>query len=243
MKTLLTIAGFDPSSGAGITADLAVFAAHGYFGISAITALTVQSTQGVSRTQPVAPELLRETLAYLAADIDIAGVKIGMLATAANVEVVATFLATLQDVPIVLDPVLRASSGRELLDPAGVEALARSLLPKVTWVTPNRSELPSLGVIPPNVGVIVTAGDSDASDLVLANATQTWLHGEHLESRSTHGTGCAYASALLCNLVSAPDGLQAARNAKQYVTEAIRRAPRIGRGTGPMALYWPLQRP
>ena len=242
MKTLLTIAGFDPSSGAGITADLAVFAAHGYFGVSAITGLTVQSTQGVRRTEPVSPELLRETLVCLANDIDLAGIKIGMLATAANVEVVTAFLRDLRPaVPVVLDPVLRSSSGRELLEPAGVLALTGQLLPLTTWVTPNNQELPSLGIIPSHIKVVVTGGDQDASDLVCLDGAETWLRGERLESQATHGTGCAFSSALLCNLVAGQHGLEAAGNAKNYVTEAIRRATPIGKGKGPMALSWPLK--
>ena len=241
MKTLLTIAGFDPSSGAGITADLAVFAAHGYFGVSAITGLTVQSTQGVRRTEPVDSGLLRETLACLANDIEIAGVKIGMLATASNVKVVAEFLATMPGSPVVLDPVLRSSSGRDLLEPAGIAALRQELLGKITWVTPNRAERASLGIIPTHVGVVVTGGDEDASDCAIVDGVETWLRGERIDSTATHGTGCAFSSALLCGLVAGADGLQAAREAKKYVAEAIRSAPRIGRGVGPMDLGWPLR--
>ncbi len=144
-QVVLTIAGFDPSSGAGITADLKVFAAHGLYGVAAITALTVQSTAGVQRVEPVSAVLLSETLACLAADLPIAGIKIGMLATAANVDAVAEFLATLPPVdgqrPVVLDPVLCSTSGRALLDPSGVERLRSRLLPLVSCVTPNSVEL------------------------------------------------------------------------------------------------------
>ena len=124
MKTLLTIAGFDPSSGAGITADLAVFAAHGTFGCSAITALTVQSTLGVERVDPVDPTVLRETLACLELDLPAAGIKIGMLATREAVEVVAAYLEELRarrPCIVVLDPVLRSSSGAALLSPEGTD--------------------------------------------------------------------------------------------------------------------------
>ena len=240
MKTLLTIAGFDPSSGAGITADLAVFAAHGYFGVSAITGLTVQSTQGVRRTQPVDPALLADTLACLADDIEIAGIKIGMLATAANIEVVAAFIATRQGIPVVLDPVLRSSSGRDLLEPEAVATLRERLLPLATWVTPNREELAALGSIPPHIHLVVTGGDHDATDRLIIHSHETLLHSKRVESHATHGTGCAFSSALLCRLVEGVPPTEAARQAKQYVTEAIRRAPTIGRGHGPMALGWPL---
>src|SRR4030081_3252057 len=124
MQTVLTIAGFDPSSGAGVTADLMVFAAHGLFGTSCITGLTVQSTVGVRSTTAVSAEVVRATLDCLAGDLPPSGIKIGMLTTAGNVAVVAEFLAAFRDeetrVPVVLDPVLRSSSGRELLDAEGV---------------------------------------------------------------------------------------------------------------------------
>lgn len=240
MKTLLTIAGFDPSSGAGVTADLAVFAAHGFFGVSAITALTVQSTLGVRHSEPIAAELLRDTLQFLTQDIDLAGIKIGMLATAANVAVVADFVSGCSGTTTVLDPVLVSSSGRKLLEPDGIAALRELLIPRVDWLTPNRQERVELEPLPPGPGLIVTGGEEDASDLIVERSNQTWLHGERLQSRATHGTGCAFSSALLCGLVDGLDGPEAARRAKAYVTEAIRRAPTIGRGKGPMSLLWPL---
>jgi hydroxymethylpyrimidine/phosphomethylpyrimidine kinase len=145
VRTVLTIAGFDPSSGAGVTADLMVFAAHGLFGISCITGLTVQSTIGVRATAPVSAEIVHDTLDCLQSDLPLAGIKIGMLATAANVVMVVEFLEMLRiegrRVPVVLDPVLRSSSGRELLDADGVAVMRRRLLPLVDWVTPNMEEL------------------------------------------------------------------------------------------------------
>ncbi|HET8635816.1 MAG TPA: hydroxymethylpyrimidine/phosphomethylpyrimidine kinase, partial [Acidobacteriaceae bacterium] len=147
---VLTIAGFDPSSGAGITADLKVFAAHRLYGASAITALTVQSTLGVRRVGPVSPELLRETLDCLAGDLSFAGVKIGMLGTGDVAGVVAEFLGK-SGIPagrVVLDPVLRSSSGRELLTEEGVRRLKDDLLPRVGWTTPNSEELAVLAEMP-----------------------------------------------------------------------------------------------
>lgn len=145
MKTVLTIAGFDPSSGAGVTADLMVFAAHGLFGTSAITSLTVQSTVGVRRSETVSPETLKETLDCLHSDLPPAGVKLGMLSTAENVAVVSDYLERLQllspHTPVVLDPVLCSSSGRELLTLEGISLLRARLLPLATWVTPNLDEL------------------------------------------------------------------------------------------------------
>ncbi len=264
-KTLLTIAGYDPSSGAGITADLAVFASQGCFGVSAITALTVQSTLGVRRVAAVEGSLLEEMLHCLSEDLPIAGVKIGMLGTEENVLVVARFLqqrrAQKIPVPVVLDPVLRSTSGRELLSAKGMDAMHDRLLPLVDWVTPNRAELEALthsgaatdeGVEQrsdelrrayPGVGVVVTGGDSgdasQASDLLMDSAGEfAWLRGEKIQSKATHGTGCAFSSALLCGLADGLPAAAAARHAKEYVSGAIRHAPGLGGGRGPMNFDW-----
>ena len=141
-RRALTIAGYDPSSGAGITADLQVFTAHSVVGVSAVTALTVQSRTGVRRVEPVSAALLRETLDLLAEEGPIAGVKIGMLATAELVEVVTKFLSRVR-IPrerVVLDPVIWSSSGAELLSAEGVGRLREGLLPLVGWITPNVAE-------------------------------------------------------------------------------------------------------
>jgi hydroxymethylpyrimidine/phosphomethylpyrimidine kinase len=265
MQTVLTIAGFDPSSGAGVTADLMVFAAHGLFGVSCVTALTVQSTVGVMATHAVATEVVRETLACLEGDLPAAGVKIGMLANAGNVAVVADFLAELRGrdgvgrrVPVVLDPVLRSSSGRELLDEGGVALLRERLLPLVDWVTPNVAEL---GVLSgravagredveqaaralqgcgERLNVMATGGHLDPPDdlVLLAGGEMHWLAGERIDTRATHGTGCAVSSALLSRMVLGEDGLSAAAAAKMYVAAAIRRATPLGRGRGPIDLLW-----
>ena len=265
MQTVLTIAGFDPSSGAGVTADLMVFAAHGLFGTSAITGLTVQSTTGVRAVRPVDAEILRSTLDFLHTDLPPAGIKIGMLTTAHVVETVSDYLEIVRGlspaIPIVLDPVIRSSSGRELLDPAGVAVLRERLLPLVTWVTPNLNELSLLSNLPvvtrhdlepavrslqralPDLGVIATGGHLDPPcDLAaLRTGQMEWLTGERVEGRSTHGTGCAFSSALLSRLVLGDGPLEAARSAKQYVAEAIRRASPLGYGHGPMNHLWPLR--
>ena len=260
MRTLLTIAGFDPSSGAGVTADLAVMAVHRFFGMSAITALTVQSTLGVRSTHAVDATVLQATLECLLDDVRPGGVKIGMLGSAAAVEVVAAFVERLRRdggrVPVVLDPVLRSSSGRDLLDASGVETLRRRLLGLVDWVTPNTAELAVLTGMPVGsheeieraagslrgVDVVATGGDLERADdlVLLKNGARHWLSGEKIASSATHGTGCAFSTALLCGLASGMDGLAAAEAAKHYVAEAIRRAEPIGRGKGPMRLLWPL---
>ncbi len=259
---LLTIAGFDPSSGAGVTADLAVFRAYGCFGTSCVTALTVQSTVGVVRVEPVAVATVAETLACLEDDLPAEGIKIGMLASAENVGAVAGFLRGRRERgrggPVVLDPVLRSSSGRDLLSAAGVDGMRREFLPLVDWVTPNVAELAVLAGVEvrtrgemeagarrlqgkfSRVGVVVTGGHLEGAgvpDLVLApGAAPVWLEGERVVSRATHGTGCAFSSALTCGLVAGLPAVEAARGAKEFVTRAIRTAVTLGRGRGPMNL-------
>lgn len=265
MQTVLSIAGFDPSSGAGVTADLMVFAAHGLFGTSAITSLTVQSTMGVRDSQPVSPDLLRQTLDYLHSDLPPAGVKLGMLATAEIVGVAADYVERLRThteaIPIVLDPVLRSTSGRELLSPAGLDVLRTRLLPLVSWITPNLDELallsgteigraedllPAAGILVdafPALNVLATGGHLDRPDdlLLTSDMEPRWFSGERIESTSTHGTGCALSSALLSRLVLGDSASKAAAAAKEYVAEAIRRAPLLGHGHGPLNLLWPLR--
>ena len=271
MQTVLTIAGFDPSSGAGVTADLMVFAAHGLFGTSCITALTVQSTMGVCACYPVEARILVESLACLDDDLPPAGIKIGMLGTTAAVSAVCDYLERLRgrgsEPPVVLDPVLRSSSGRELLDAAGVDLLRTRLLPLVDWVTPNHAELELLTgnstLTTPNevikaaedlqreladrdsrpLYVLATGGESiPPNDLLLtAGGNLHWLTGEHVETTSTHGTGCALSSALLCRLVLGDNALAAAQNAKSYVAGGLRSAVSIGHGRGPMNHLWPVR--
>ncbi len=258
---LLTIAGFDPSSGAGATADLAVFAAHGCFGISALTALTVQSTRGVYRVEPVDAGLLEETLARLEEDLPPAAVKIGMLGGEPQARAVSLYLRRIRarGTIVVLDPVLRSSSGAVLLDKAGVGVLQEELLPLVDVATPNRRELAWLAGAPcgsdgeveqaaavlqeryPQCAIVATGGDEErADDFLLHRRRGTWMRGKRIVTRATHGTGCAFSSALACRLAAGASMEEASAGAKVYVTEAIRRATPRGAGRGPLDLLWPL---
>jgi len=263
----LTIAGFDPSNGAGITADLQVFAAHGIFGTSAITALTVQSTLGVAEVQPLDPAIFRHTLDHLTADLPPTGIKIGMLGASAIARELANFLQR-QDqiqprnlhIPIVLDPVILSSSGATLLDPPGLEILRTHLLPRITWLTPNwqelalitgepvttqqeaRHALETLAQTNPRLHTIATAGDqTNPTDLLRTSSGQFHeLLGNRVETTSTHGTGCAFSSALLSRLILGDQPLAAVTAAKSYVEAALLHAPKLGHGRGPMNLLWPL---
>ncbi len=257
-SAVLSIAGFDPSSGAGFTADLKVFAAHGLYGLACPTALTVQSTQGVERTEPVRAELVAGTLRCLSHDIPIAGVKIGMLNTAQIVRAVAGWLATVRaeqpDLPVVLDPVLRSSSGVSLLEPEALAPLLTGLLPLISVLTPNLPEAALLSGAPvhtrkdaeraagvllgPQRAVVITGGHfgegEPPDDFLLTAAGGAWFSGPRVDTRSTHGTGCAFSSALLAHLVLGQALPDAVRAAKQYVRQALQHAYPLGQGRGPM---------
>ena len=279
MQTVLTIAGFDPSSGAGVTADLMVFAAHRLYGTACITALTVQSTLGVRTSHATPADVVEKTLACLHADTPPAGIKIGMLCNAENIRIICQHLEILQavhwvssdiqSVPIVLDPVIYSTSGRELLDGPGVAALRVRLLPMVDWVTPNLDELAvlsgeivaGLDDLPrackalkhlidtgsgggKSVGVFATGGHLDPPNdfLLLPSGEGFWLPGERVVTQATHGTGCGLSSAFLSRLMLGDPPREAALAAKAYVSEALRTAPGIGKGCGPMNHLWPLLR-
>ena len=262
---VLTIAGFDPSSGAGVTADIKTIAAHGCYGIACITAITVQSTAGVKRVEPADPALVADTLEELASDFNISGVHIGMLGSGKIVKVVADFLqagsgsrgrnrARLPN--IVLDPILKSSSGADLLDAPGTRILIERLIPLADVVTPNvdeaaaitglkikeldemkaaASKLHEMGAS----AVVITGGDLEkAIDLLSfrtkAGIEQEIFKAERQRSNSTHGTGCAFATAMACHLAQERGLAEATLLAKTYVTAAISNGQEVGKGTGPV---------
>jgi len=254
---VLTIAGFDPCSGAGVTADIKTIAAHGCYGTACITALTVQSTIGVRRVEPVSPRTVRETLRELAADMPPAAVRIGMLGSAEVVDAVAEFLEGAKPPHVVLDPILRASSGSPLLGDKGLARLVQLLIPLASVITPNIDEATALTGLP--VGdleqmkaaarklhemgaqnVVVTGGHLERAIDVLSTALpegnfeQLEFVSDRLRSNSTHGTGCAFATALAANLAQGRQLQYAIVLAKAYVTKAISRALPLGKGTGPL---------
>lgn len=255
-QVVLTIAGFDPSSGAGATADLKTIAAHGLFGTAALTALTVQSTQGVSRWEPVEASLVREMLESLVDDVPPVAVKIGMLGSAEVARAVGDFLRFRRLKNVVLDPVLRSSSGTELLDGEALSILRDDLVPLSDAITPNLSEasllsgaevkdlesmkeaarrLVDLGAR----NVVITGGHLQQPTDLLAqgdggNVIFHSYPGERVATMNTHGTGCAFSTALTCNLALGASVTDAVQNAKTYVAEALRNSYAIGKGTGPI---------
>jgi hydroxymethylpyrimidine/phosphomethylpyrimidine kinase len=260
---VLTIAGFDPGSGAGITADIKTIAAHGCYGVACITALTVQSTGGVRRVETVDAGLVAETLAELASDVEIAAVHIGMLGSGKVVRAIADFLAQQKLPNIVLDPILKSSSGADLLDAAGARLLTEKLIPLATVVTPNVDEASALTGLPVTdpeqmraaarklhemgaLAVVVTGGHLEkAIDLLSFTSSrgiqQELFKSARLKSNSTHGTGCAFATAVTCHLALGRGLPEAVLLAKAYVAAAISNAHPLGRGIGPVHHLYRMQ--
>ena len=266
---ILTIAGFDPSSGAGITADVKTIAAHGCYGVACISALTVQSTSGVRRVEPVDPALIRDTLDELDADLHIAAVHIGMLGSAKVVKAVADFLEAAENSGntsskrrparlsnIVLDPILKSSSGADLLDSAGTKLLTERLIPLADVITPNTDEAALLTGLRVNdldtmreaagklhqmgaSAVVITGGDLEKAIDLLSYPTskgiqQEVFKAERQRSTSTHGTGCAFATSMACHLALERGLAEATLLSKTYVGAAITNAQILGKGTGPV---------
>jgi len=255
---VLTIAGFDPSSGAGVTADIKTIAAQGCYGVSCLTALTVQSTAGVRRVEPVDSTLLRDILDFLSEDVEIRAVHIGMLGSGAIAQVVAEFLDASRLRHVVLDPILKSSSGADLIDAEGVKVLKEQLLPLAEIITPNLEEAAALTGLPVgNVdemraaaeklhsmgpkAVVITGGHlHEAIDFLSiarpGEIERKTFTSERLISNSTHGTGCAFATALACHLALGKNVPEAVALAKDYVHNAIASAYPLGKGIGPLNL-------
>jgi hydroxymethylpyrimidine/phosphomethylpyrimidine kinase len=253
---VLTIAGFDPSSGAGITADIKTIAAHECYGVSCITALTIQSTQGVRRVEAVDPGIIAETLQELGSDLVIAAVHIGMLGNEQVVAVVADFLGEAHLPHVVLDPILKSSSGADLLDAAGTRLLIERLIPLAELVTPNLDEASALtGMAVTNLdqmgeaaahlhslgaaNVVVTGGHLEKAIDLLSFTTIRGIEKEVFKadrqrSNSTHGTGCAFSTALACHLAHGRGIPEAVLLSKAYVSAAIANAHPLGKGVGPL---------
>jgi hydroxymethylpyrimidine/phosphomethylpyrimidine kinase len=250
---LLTIAGFDPSCGAGVAADLKTFAAHNCYGVAAVTALTVQSTQGVRAVHATPSGTLRAQLEAIVDDVVLAGVKIGMLANRANASAVADFLDAHPSVHVVLDPVSRPTAGNtELLDAAGLKFVRDELLKRASVITPNMPEaefltgmevkdlhgMKAAGKKLLEMGaraVIVTGGHLDRpSDVLCEGSGIEVFGGDHVKSPNTHGSGCTFSSAIAAQLAGGQQLREAVILAKAYVTKAIEKSYAIGKGAGPL---------
>jgi len=260
MHTALTIAGSDSGGGAGIQADLKTFAAHGVYGTSALTAITAQNTVGVTAIQALAADLVTAQIEAVANDIGADAVKTGMLANAAIIEAVAAAIESCDLPRVVVDPVMLAKSGDALLEPEAVAALRAKLLPLALVVTPNVPEAEVLAGMPiPSLkevrraarriremgpqAVVVKGGHLDGEaivDVFWDGQELVELTGPRVAGTSTHGTGCTFASAIAANLALGVPLASAVEAAKAYVAGAIRHAPAIGRGHGPLHHFWQL---
>jgi hydroxymethylpyrimidine/phosphomethylpyrimidine kinase len=267
VRIALTIAGSDSGAGAGIQADLKTFAAHGVYGISTVTAVTAQNTIGVMRSVPMPSDLVTAQLEAVMSDLGAHAVKTGMLGNAAVVEAVAAAAQDLELPFLVVDPVLVSSSGEPLLDDEGVLALKRELLRRAHAVTPNIQEAEVLsGVAIRNeqdrreaarrifalgpVHVVITGGDIPEStwglapngivDLLYDGEVFTEYVAERVPGRHTHGTGCTFSAAVTAHLALGRALHEAIPLAQAYVAGAIRHAPRLGSGSGPMNHFWRL---
>lgn len=250
---LLTIAGFDPSCGAGVAADLKTFAAHNCYGVAAVTALTVQSTQGVKAVHATPAAQLRAQIDALAEDVSIAAVKIGMLANRGNAAVVTEFLDHHKFAHVVLDPVFRPTAGNEeLLDTAGLKFVRDELLKRVSVITPNIPEaeflagmevkdlngMKAAGQKLIEMGaraVVVTGGHLEKPiDVLCQGGEPEPFGGDHVKSPNTHGSGCTFSSAIAAQLALGQQLRDAVILAKAYVTKAIEKSYPIGKGAGPL---------
>jgi hydroxymethylpyrimidine/phosphomethylpyrimidine kinase len=249
---VLTIAGFDPSCGAGIAADLKAIGACGAYGIAAITALTIQNTVGVNRVIPIEPLVLIQQIEYLMEDIRPAAVKIGMLASRENVEALEKYFHLTRLPHVVIDPVIRSSSGCALLAHEAIDAFKSAILPLADCLTPNIDEAELLsGLKVRNVeemknaaerivalgskAVVITGGHLiKPTDVLFDGEAYEIFSADRVGPLLTHGTGCTFSSALASFLALGYSLKAATAKAKNYVTQAIERSYPVGRGRSPL---------
>ncbi|HET9159935.1 MAG TPA: bifunctional hydroxymethylpyrimidine kinase/phosphomethylpyrimidine kinase [Caulobacteraceae bacterium] len=258
MGRVLIIAGSDSGGGAGVQADVKTVTALGGYAATAITAVTVQNTLGVTAVHPIPLDIIEGQARAVLADIGADAIKTGMLGTAATVELAARLIGE-AGVPAVVDPVMIAKGGACLLDPPAVDALRRSLVSCATLLTPNAPEAEALTGVPCRTtddlrragevlldlgakAVLMKGGHIDGdevTDLLITPGSETVFTGARIETRHTHGTGCTLASACAAGLAQGLPLEKAVARAWGYVAEAIRRAPGFGRGHGPLDHGWP----
>ena len=260
----LTIAGSDSGGGAGIQADLKTFSALGVFGMTAITAVTVQNTMGVSAYEALPPGLVGDQIRAVATDIGVDAAKSGMLANAPIVEAVADAVTEAGIGNLVVDPVFVSKHGHALLAAEAIDVLRTRLLPLATLVTPNLPEAAGLtgievgsrdgmrrvaeAILATGVRAVLVKGghldDSDeASDLLVDAGGEAWLSAPRIDTPHTHGTGCTLSAAIAAHLARGDDLRDAVAAGKAFVTEAIRHALPIGRGIGPVDQLWSIPEP
>ncbi len=253
MKKILTIAGSDPSGGAGIQADLKTFQGNACYGMSVITALTAQNTRGVTGVLNLPRYFVGLQLDAVFTDIFPDGIKIGMVSEAEIIEEIREKLLKYKAKNIVIDPVMVSTSGSNLMEDDGVKTLVERLLPLGDLITPNMMEAEVIsGLKVRNKAEMEIAGEkisslikgdvlikgghleSRADDLLIVGGKKIWLEGSRFENPNTHGTGCTLSSAIASNLAKGMDMEEAVLRAKEYVTGAIKDGLDLGEGRGPL---------
>ena len=246
----LTIAGSDPSGGAGIQADLKTFHQFRVYGEAVLTLITVQNTQSVTRVELLDPELVRQQIDAVLNDIPPHAAKTGALGSAAIIAAVAEAIG---DTPLVVDPVMISKHGAPLISPDAVDALLRTLFPKALLITPNLHEAAALTGQPVETeeqmvaaarlllqfgpkAVLVKGGHlaGQASDVLVTKETLDWFTAARIDTPHTHGTGCTYSAAITALLASGTPLREAVQKAKTFITEAIQSNPGLGKGHGPV---------
>ncbi|MGD9797329.1 MAG: bifunctional hydroxymethylpyrimidine kinase/phosphomethylpyrimidine kinase [Acidimicrobiia bacterium] len=258
MRVALTIAGTDSGGGAGVTADLKTFEAHGVWGTCAVVAVTAQNTLGVHAFETLSADLVRRQVEAVAGDIGVDAAKTGMLASAELVEAVATALVEAGRPRLVVDPVFVSKHGATLLADDAVGALRERLLPLATVVTPNLPEASALTGIDVvdragmeaaaevlagfGVGTVLVKGGhlggDESPDLIWAGGRPTWLEAARIPGRHTHGTGCTLSAAITAELARGMDPADACVAAKRFVERAIAAGVPLGAGVGPVDPGW-----
>jgi len=265
IPTALSIAGSDPSGGAGIQADLKAFSARGVYGMAAVTALTAQNTTGVAAVHALPPEFVASQIAEVLVDVRVGAVKVGMIANAGIARAVAGALDGLP-MPVVVDPVMVARGGAALLEDAAVEAVRDRLLPRAGLITPNLPEAARLLDAPVATSrdaiqvqatallslgpraVLIKGGHldgDDSPDLLVHDDDATWIEGRRVATANTHGTGCSLSSAVAAELAKRRPLTQAVRTAKTWLDGALAGADGlgVGQGHGPVHHFhalWPV---
>ncbi|ETX03230.1 MAG: phosphomethylpyrimidine kinase [Candidatus Entotheonella factor] len=253
----LTIAGSDSGGGAGIQADLKTFAALNVYGMSALTAITAQNTCGVTAVQAIDPDVVEAQIRAVVSDIGVDAIKTGMLFSAPIIDCVARAIRDLTLPNVVVDPVMVATSGDRLLQPDAEESLRTALLPLAAIVTPNLNETAVLvghavkgldamqaaaeTIVGTGVQAVLVKGGhatEKATDVFYDGTTMELLTAEVVETNNTHGTGCTLSSAIAAYLARGLPLLDAVRQAKSYLTEALKQSLDIGQGSGPVGHFW-----
>ncbi|MCI8515248.1 MAG: bifunctional hydroxymethylpyrimidine kinase/phosphomethylpyrimidine kinase [Lachnospiraceae bacterium] len=258
MNTVLTIAGSDCSGGAGIQADIKTITAHKLYAMSAVTALTAQNTTGVYGILESTPEFLKSQLDCIFQDIFPDAVKIGMVSNVALIRVIAGALRDYKAKNIVMDPVMVSTSGCKLMADDAAAVLIQELMPLSAVITPNIPEAEALSgltirgpedmvaaaerIAGSYAGAILVKGGHEtntANDLLYANGEVRWFCGERIDTPNTHGTGCTLSSAIASNLALGRDLPESVKNAKEYISGALRARLDLGKGSGPLEhTFW-----